>query len=297
MRIDLRTMKLFIAIYEEQSIAKAAEREHIAPSALSKRLSDLEEELRVVLFHRTRNGLEPTPVAYALLHHARLVMRDVAQMESELADYAKGLKGHIRIYSNIWAIIQYLPEDLASFLELHPLVRVDLEESISPAIIQAVAENAADIGILASNVVAPGLQTRPYRRDPLVAVMPPGHDLSARKSVRFAEMLGYDLVGGKRGSAIDSLVNRAAAELGQTIRRRINVSGFETVCRMAEANLGIGLVPAQSAERYLSAMRIVAVPLDEPWAMRQLNLCFAASQTLPPATRQLVEHLAGQAQT
>lgn len=294
MRIDLRTMQLFIAIYEEQSIAKAAEREHIAPSALSKRLSDLEEQLQVVLFHRTRNGLEPTQVAYALLHHARLVMRDLAQMESELADYAKGLKGQIRIYANIWAIIQYLPEDLASFLALHPMVRIDLEESISPAIIQAVAENAADIGILATGVVAPGLQILPYRRDPLVAVMPEGHALAAKTSIRFAEMLDYDLIGGKRGSAIDSLISRGAAEIGRTIRRRVNVSGFETVCRMAEADLGIGLVPAQCAERYLSAMRIVAVPLDEPWAMRQLNLCFASFDTLPPAARQLVEHLGRQ---
>lgn len=294
MRLDLRTLKLFIAIYEEQSIAKAAEREHIAPSALSKRLSDLEEQLQIVLFHRTRNGLEPTPVAYALLHHARLVMRDLAQMESELADYAKGLKGHIRIYSNIWAIIQYLPADLASFLALHPMVRVDLEESISPAIIQAVAENAADIGILASSTVAPGLQILPYRRDPLVVVMPEGHALAARASIRFTEMLAYDVIGGKRGSAIDSLVSRAAAEIGQIIRRRVNVSGFETVCRMAEANLGIGLVPAECAKRYLSAMRILAVPLDEPWAMRQLNLCFASFETLPPAARQLVEHLGRQ---
>jgi DNA-binding transcriptional LysR family regulator len=64
----------------------AAEREHIAPSAVSKR-----KEVKVDLFRRHRTGLQPTPAGHALLHHARMLMRDLAQLESELGDYAQGL--------------------------------------------------------------------------------------------------------------------------------------------------------------------------------------------------------------
>jgi DNA-binding transcriptional LysR family regulator len=292
MRHDLLTLRLFIAVYEELSIAKAAEREHIAASALSKRLSDLETMFQVELFRRNRAGLEPTSAAHTLVHHARLLMRDLTQMESELADHEEGIKGQVRIHSSVWAIIQYLPEDLAAFTADHPLVRIDLEENISSAIVQAVTENAADIGILVSSVPAPGLHAIPYRADDLVAVMPPDHPLAGRDRVCLADMAPYDLIGPKPGSALDGLVTRAASSLDRPLKVRIRASGFEIISRMAEAKLGIGLVPQGCARRYVASAAVVAVPLDEPWARRQLNLCVTSLESLSQAARLLVDHLA-----
>ncbi len=291
MRHDLLTLRLFIAACEEKSIAKAAEREHIVPSALSKRLSDLEAELKVTLFRRSRNGLAPTSAAQTVLHHARLVMRDLTQMESELADYGAGLKGQVRIHANVWAIIQYLPADLASFAAEHPLVRIDLEENISSGIARAVAENAADIGVLASTVSLPGLHMLPYRSDRLVAVMSRDHALAGRGSVNLREMLDYDIVGPRRGSALDSLVMQAAYRLDRPLRMRVRASGFETACRLAEERLGIGFVPQQCALRHVVTAAVVAVPIEGDWAARQLNLCVSSLEALSSAARQLVDHL------
>lgn len=294
MRFDLLTLQLFIAVYEEQSIAKAAEREHIAASALSKRLSDLEESLKVTLFQRHRSGLEPTPAAHSLLHHARLVMRDLAQLESEIADFGKGLRGQVRLHANLWSIVQYLPEDLSAFLALHPMVRIDLEESISPSIVQAVAENAADIGILGANVLAPGLELIPYRKDKLTVVVPRGHYLAARESVKLNDIVDHELIGPRRGSALDALMLRAEHELNRSLKLRVRASGFETACRMVETNLGLTLVPEQAARRYTTIMAVDAVPLDESWAARELKLCVISLASLPPAARLLAEHLAAQ---
>jgi len=90
MHLDLRTLQLFVAVVEEQRVAQAALREHIAASAVSKRIADLEKEVKVDLFRRHRTGLQPTPAGHALLHHARMLMRDLAQLESGLGDYARG---------------------------------------------------------------------------------------------------------------------------------------------------------------------------------------------------------------
>src|ERR1700721_3428350 len=97
MRFDLLSLKLFVAVCESKSISRAAAREHIAASAGSKRISDLEELVKAPLFHRTTKGLEPTASAQALLRHARVVMRDLQKMESELAGNAPGLCGRGRI--------------------------------------------------------------------------------------------------------------------------------------------------------------------------------------------------------
>jgi DNA-binding transcriptional LysR family regulator len=291
MRHDIQTLRLFIAAYEERSIAKAAHRENIVPSALSKRLSDLEASLRVTLFHRHRNGLEPTAAANAVLHHARLVMRELLQMESELLDFGAGLKGQVRIHANVWAIVEYLPDDLASFAAEHPLVRIDLEENISSGIIRAIGENAADIGVLASSVPTPGLHVIPYRSDRLVAIMPKDHPLAGRVSVRLEDLAAYDVVGPKRGSAMDGLLMQASSGLGLPLRMRVRATGFDAVARLAEARMGIGFAPAQAARRHSLTSAVTAVPIDGDWAQRQLNLCVSSLNTLSPAAALLVGHL------
>jgi len=145
-RIDLVTLKVFISVFENESLAKAAEREHLAPSAVSKRLTDLEHHLKVNLFDRKHAGMFPTAAGTALMHHARKVMRDISQLETEMFEYSKGLRGVIRIYANTSAMVQYLPGELSSFLRHHPLVRIDLEEATSPETLRAVEENNAEIG-------------------------------------------------------------------------------------------------------------------------------------------------------
>ncbi len=291
MRLNLLTLKLFIAVYEEASLTKAAERENIALSALSKRLSDLERALNTTLFHRVRNRLDPTPAASSLAYHARLVMRDLDQLEVELSSFSRGLKGRIRIWANAWAIIQYLPSDLASFMAEHPLLEIEIEESASSAVVQAVTENVADIGIIAGNLPAPGLHVLPYRADRLIVVMPEGHPLAEKPSLRLADIAEYDVIGRKRGSAIDTLFTNAALEYNTAVKPRLRVTGFEAVCRMAEANLGIGLVPEKCVERHMRSMAIAVRPLDEPWSLRQLHLCIASVENLSPAGRLLLGHL------
>jgi DNA-binding transcriptional LysR family regulator len=110
--------------------------------------------------------------------------------------------------------------------------------------------------------------------------------------IRLEDMAEYDIVGPKRGSALDAALMRAAAELDRPLKVRVRASGFEAICRMAEAKLGIGLAPKECAARYMAMAAVTAVPLDEPWAMRQLNLCVASLESLSSAARQLIDHLA-----
>jgi DNA-binding transcriptional LysR family regulator len=126
LRIDILTLQLFVAIVEEQSIAKAAEKKHIAVSAVSRRISDMEEMLQVELLYRHSKGIEPTSAGYALLEHARIVLGNLAHLETELVGYRQGTRGHIRLFVNKSAILESLAQELGQFLVLHPMIRVDL---------------------------------------------------------------------------------------------------------------------------------------------------------------------------
>lgn len=293
MRFDLLSLQLFVAVCEEQSIAKAADREHIAASAVSKRISDLEIRLNTPLFHRSSKGLELTAAAQALLHHSRVVMRDLKQMEIELAHHASGVSGQVRIFASVSTIIQHLPSDLSNFLAKHSAIRVDLEEGTSQQAVDAVAENAADIGVFGGVVPRLGLKYIPYRRDRLVLLVHKDHPLSTRTSVKFADLPDYDLIGPRRGSFLDSLVMRAAADLSKPLKMPIRVNGFETVSTMVEAQMGVGFVPEGCAARFVTGGNLAAVELDEPWSVRQWNICVQDSQTLPSPVKLLLKHLTG----
>jgi DNA-binding transcriptional LysR family regulator len=171
-RLDLHTLRLFARTVELKNIAQAAAAEHIAASALSKRISDLEETLGTALLYRQRRGVEPTPAGLALLHHAHQILTSVDALELDLAEFAQGVRGHVRMLANISSIVQFLPADLSAFAKLHPDIKVDLSEAGTPAILKAVADGRADLGVIIGGLVDHGLATAPYREDRMVLVRP-----------------------------------------------------------------------------------------------------------------------------
>ena len=291
MKLDPVSLRLFVSVMEENTIAGAAAREHIAPSAASRRLSELEAALRVELFTRSNKGVEPSAAAFALLHLARGVLNDMDGIATQMRDYTTGTRGHVRVVANISAITQFLPGELQRFLAQHPQVDVRLQEQISTAIAHSVAENAADIGILNDGIYGERLTLLPYRTDELVLVVPTGHPLARRKSVRLTDALAFDFVGMHPGSAINNQLTRAAAEAQLPLKLRIQVTGYDALCLMVAAGLGVGVMPRGSAALYSGSLAVRTVTLAEPWAQRRLVLCVRSYESLSSVSRLLVDHL------
>jgi DNA-binding transcriptional LysR family regulator len=295
-RMDLLTLRLFIAIVEEGSIARAADRENIAASAVSKRIGDLELALRTELLHRHRQGIEPTAAGQALFQHAQLIMRNLAELEAELVDFSAGTRGQVRMWANESTLFGFIPEQLASFAQRYPQVRVELQSNLSPMNIQAVMDNSADISIFSGELPTGDLSVYPCFRDRLVVVVPVGHELAEREGVGFAELLRYDLIEQEPRSSIQTLLLKNAGELGNIPRSRVRVGGFDAVCRMVEAGLGLGIIPDRLAAKLGPVMDIVIVALEEDWAVREHKICVRGNADLPVATRLLLRHLLAAAQ-
>ena len=297
-RIDLTSLQLFVAVCELGSIGKAAEREFIAASAVSKRLSDLEATLGTALLYRHTRGVGLTPAGESLLHHARSVLFSLEKMQGELSEYADGVRGHVRVHASISAIVQFLPEDLGAFIRTHPEVKIDLEEHLSTEIVRAVAEGAADLGIcntaggIHNTTSGAGeLQSLPYRTDKLVLIVPRGHVLLAQAAIHFEASLDYDQVGLHTNSSIYIAMQQAAAAVGRTIKLRIHVTSLDAVCRMIHNGLGVGVMPQRAFELMNSVGELKSIELQDDWATRRINLVARDFSTLPVTARLLVEHL------
>jgi DNA-binding transcriptional LysR family regulator len=293
MHLDPTSLRLFISVIEEKTIAAAAEREHIAAAAVSKRVSELEEQLKTQLLVRTNKGIQPTNAGMALAAMARRALRELDDISVSMREYASGARGFIRVFANISALTQFLPQDIKSFAGAYPNIQLQLEEKITPAILKAVQENAADVGIFSGMPPGRDVEILPYRSDALAVIAPAGHPLLDQPAFRFEDALAHDFVGLHTGSAINQIVANAAARLERPLRVKVQVTGFDTLCFMVQAGLGLGVLPADIAALYSRIFDIGILRIDEPWARRELQICVRAFQSLPTAAKLFVNHLTG----
>jgi molybdate transport repressor ModE-like protein len=292
MRFDLVDLRLFQEVAEAGSISGGAQRLNLAIAAASTRIRAMEQMLGTTLFERRRRGVVPTPAGRALLHHARLMLRQAEAMRAELGAYADGLKGHIRLMSNTNALTEFLAEPLSRFLAAHPQVNIDLEEKLSDEIVAAVAGAVADIGIVAATVDMGALETLPFRTDRFVLVVAPGHSLAAKRRVAFPSVLDHDFVGLDRASALQRFLAEKADRAGRRIKLRVQLRSFDAICRLVECDVGIGVVPETTARRNAKTLDLRIVELADSWALRRMLICTRRLAELPQHAQDLVAHLA-----
>lgn len=292
MRLDLITLRLFLAVVDEGGIAKAARREHITGPAISKRLAELEEWLGVQLIERHARGIKPTSAGLALAAEARAVLGNVSCIHAKLSEYATGARGEVRIYSGASGLVGQLPEDLKQFVTENPLVKLQVKERHSAEVVRAVSEGQADIGIYAPSVAAPGeLDIYPYQLIELVVITSPRHPLAQRRSVGLAEAAAHDFIGLSGDSALGVLLARVAAEQRIKLNPKLEVVGHEPMRRLVQAGIGIGILPDVCALPYVRAMQLRCIPLSDSWARYALNMCTRARNTLSLSAQRLLSHL------
>lgn len=293
---DLTDLQLIVNIGDASSLTRGAEKSHLSLPAASNRVKNLEDHFGTRLFHRNSQGVTLTPSGEAFLRHARLVLRQIDHLRGDIHEYARGIKGQVRMVANTTAMTEFMPAVLSRYLASHPDVTVELRERLSYLVIKAVSDGSADIGIVAGRPASSELEYLPYREDRLVLVTPSDHPLSALKEVAFANTLSYEYVGLSEWSAIHAFLIKAADNLGHPFRFRVEVGSFEAVCRMIEANVGIGVVPERAAQRYAQRLNIKLVRLSDEWAERKLHICVRQLDQLPVFARELVSMLIADAE-
>lgn len=291
MHLDLIDLRLFIHIAEAPSLTQGAKRAFISPAAASVRIKALEAQLKCHLLYRGSQGVELTDAGQRLLKHARLIMRQIGYLKTEFAEYGTDSSGHIRIFANTTAVTEFLPEVLAGFLAKNPGVTVDLQERLSRDIIRGVQEGSTDMGIIAGPVTAKDIQVLHFSTDRLVLVVPKGHELDTGEPQKLRAALNYHHVGLQEGSTLQAFMREQAERLGEQLTWRIQVTSFESICRMVEAGVGIGMLPESAAIRHSRTMELSIIQLDELWAVRERSILVRQLEALPGCIRALISIL------
>jgi len=289
--LDHLSLHLFVLVCDEGTIARASERAFLAPSAVSKRISDIEARFGTPLLKRSKRGVEPTPAGLALLRHARSLTRAMERLDSELGEYAEGARGHVRVLANVSSIMEFLPEELSAFMLDNPRIQADIEEHFSPDVVRGVAEGNADLGICRRSMAVGDLEFVPYRQDHLAVVVSASHPLADRSSIAFEETLDFDHLGLSAFATLNTFMREDAYRHGRELRFRSYVSSFDATFRLVQFGLGLAVFPLEAVARYAQLFDLRIIPLTDDWALGEFVICVRDREALSLSARRLLDHL------
>lgn len=295
-RFDLVSIRLAVACAQSGSLTAAAREAHLALAAASRRVRDLEQALGEPLFERHARGLAATAAGRVFVKHGLALLQTLDQLGVELADMRQGIARHIRLCASTAAINQFLPPLLARYAQLQPHIRVELEEQVSDAVVTALREGRADLGVFVEGPETTGLQARLFRTDELVLVLPAKHRLAGRTALAFAEALDEDWISLDTGAAMLQKQQQAALAANKPFRLRMQVRSFDAVCHLVGSGLGLAILPKAAALPIVRAMKLDWRPLADPWSRRRL-LVAAGAGSQDPAVEALAAFLVGSSQT
>ncbi|MGF6447400.1 LysR family transcriptional regulator [Paraburkholderia youngii] len=290
-KLDLTSLRLFVAVCQERNIARAAEREFIASSAVSRRIAEIEALIGLPVIQRQSRGITVTPVGETVLRYALAIIGNIEQMSAELSRFSTGVKGRVRVVANLSSIVQFLPEDVAAFGRAFPDVSIELEEENSADVLRIVDEHGADFGICNPVARSEAFEQVPYRQDRLAVLVPGGHRLASAARVSFDDLLHDSFVGLRSESALTRLLAQQAASAGRQLDVRMRVSSLDALCRMVHAGLGIAIVPEPVGLLYVNTLDVRLLPLADAWAERHLIIIFKAREQLSASAAALVSFL------
>lgn len=290
MHFDIPDLRLFVHIAEEENLTRGAGRAALSAGAASARLKSLESQLGQRLFYRGSHGLTLTPAGETLLRHARIILRQVEHVRSDLSAHGSDAIGHFRIFANTTAVNEVLPGVLAAFMGERPQVTVDVQERNTREVVRGILDGAADIGVVAGPVATAGLEAQAFSTDRLVLVVPGAHALAWRPTLAFEECIQYPHVGLRDSTLHDFLIETVSA-MNRRLELRILMGSFESMCRMIEAGVGVGVLPGSAARRLARGTTLKVIDLSDPWAVRERRVVYRELAALPACGRAFVEAL------
>jgi DNA-binding transcriptional LysR family regulator len=299
-RLDLVTLRLFVAVLDAGSLTAGADRYGISLAAASKRIADLESHCGIALLQRSARGVTATAGGQTLHRHAIELVAHLERMALAIADFDTGVSGHLRLWANPSALGGFLPTVLAAYAVQHPEVRIDLEDAMSEDSVRAVSVGTAELAVIGENTPSEGLFSFVCEVDELVLVVPRGHTLGsaswaggqagrqADSPADFCRALDHDFICLGRSASLTRKISGAAEAVGRTFRLRVQVRSFDVMCRMVAAGLGLAILPRAGAALYADALGLQVLPLRGLDAERKLLLAMRDPAILSPAAQALV---------
>ncbi len=274
--MELRHLRYFLALAEELSFTRAAERLHVSQPPFSLQIRQLEEEIGARLFERTSRRVELTPAGQAFLIDARAILDRVNASAIRAAAIESGLAGRIEVGLSGSHFFGRLPRLIAGYSRAYSEVTISLQE-MKPAIqLEALRERRIDLSISRTPVNDMTLKSVRLWADPLVAALPSGHRLRRRKRITLGDLRDEPFIMLRLDtSAYAQHIRDCCVQAGFAPHVVYHVSEVTAVASLVAAGMGVALIPRSLSHIYTDVVTFIPLASPEPhsdvYVVQRLN--------------------------
>lgn len=280
--VELRRLRYFVAVADELSFSRAASQLHVAQPALSRQIQQLEDELGVLLFDRTRRAIALTEAGKVLLDEANRLIEHADRTADLVRQVDSGRTGRLGVDFLPSACSRLLPPILTEFRSAHPAVSLVLRERKPDEIVDAVKSGHADIGfVYAPFVRETSLQCEPILREPFVVALPEHHFLASEAELEMSDLADENFILGYRYSTT-GLHDKIAGLCQRSGFAPIVVQEvwlLQTALSLVSAGIGVTLVPWSMQE--VQRTGVVYTPIRECPCEVEYDLLWRPDNTSP----------------
>jgi DNA-binding transcriptional LysR family regulator len=256
--MEIRQLRAFIAIAESGTFTAGAERVHVTQAAVSMQIRQLENEVGAKLFIRAPRNVILTEAGEKMLERARHILREHDAALEEIAELAGAKRGRLRIGSASAGVSSdQLPRILKALRKHHPSAEISVTSGTSESLVQQLLAAELDIAFVSLPVEARGIQTERLNDDQLVAIASSRHRLARQRTISAYALAGEKLILGERGGNTRRLIDEFFAQAGVKPTVAMELSRLGAIKRMVEEDMGVGIVPLQSARDEVERGRLV----------------------------------------
>jgi LysR family hydrogen peroxide-inducible transcriptional activator len=281
--MTLNELRYVVAIAQEKSFGRAAQRCFVSQPALSVAIQKLEDELDTQLFERGKTEVTVTPVGERIVEQAQKVLEEATRIRDIAQAGRNQLVGLFRL-GVIYTVAPYLLPDLIPALNARaPQMPLEIEENLTEHLEAALKTGRIDAAIIALPFQPSGVVTEFLYEEPFQVVVPQQHKWAKRKNVQPSELSGEHTILLNVGHCFRDQVLDACPELNRSDTPITRTNSLETIRNMVASGLGVSVLPRDALTPKYHSRMVVAVPFTRPVPTRRIALAHRKSFPRPAA--------------
>ncbi len=261
--MEFRALRYFFETARSGSIRQAAERLHVAASAVSRQIAHLEHEFGAPLIERRSQGIKLTPAGQLLAHHLEATYRDLTHVRG-LIDEFRGLRrGELSIYCIEGIVYSFLPGAIGRFNERYPDISFNVTVASTDTIVEALRSDKADIGITLNAHRRPDIQVVEKFVQPLQVLAHLDHSTAGRRSITLKELSQYPVALPDVTFGVRQLIDRGLKRADVTLSRLITTNSIAMTRSIVRFGRALTLLPQFAIAEDLDNAPVVGIPISD----------------------------------
>jgi len=290
MRLEVRDLRLVVAVAELGTLTRAGQQLHLTQSALSHQLADLERRLGQPVFQRAGRTMVPTRVGEQLATRARETLRQLRDIEKDIAAMANGRSAVLRIATQCYTCYHWLPPVLRRFGVVHPEVDVRIVPGATARPIRALIAGKLDLCIVSNAVSDRRVATTPLFEDELLLVVPEDDPFAHRAFVDPAELRDRRILSYSRAEE-SSVYRDVLRPAGVGPRQYVPMQLTEAILELVKARMGVTILARWAVQPYLERSGLVMVPVTPGGIRRQWRAATRVARSTPGYVGEFISFL------